>query len=336
MKACLRRWKWVILYTAFLLSSLGLARRVQNWIYDRNLSGLIGWTLLLAGVACFVLIIRRMRRLQGKLSPFSLVRLVVFLLLYLVCVVKATSVTVERVHFIEYGLLAILCLQAVDERHPNLRRMIYAVTATFFIGFVDEVFQGFHPFRYYDHKDVILNVIAGVLPVAGMFWLPLMQTRPKQTRTIPVPESSGQEALPNLRPRISDACVLGLVLGVVCAMVWIGRVDGNRVLLPGRWERVNRCGLMEWMEIRKDGEITLEDAEGRRAVGWYEVKGDRLDGPQLRVEVILGSGEGPCDWETGSRIHAYFEVEKEQLVFKRRKAWSFRRVSPQEPIEKVQ
>jgi len=327
MKACFLQWKWVLLYTAFLLSSLNIARGVLDWLADRNLTGLISIALVLAGFGCLVLIIRRIRQVQERISVSSWVRLFAFLALYLVCVVEATSITVERVHFIEYGLLGLLCLQAVGSQYGSARRVAYAVVVGFVIGFIDEVIQGLLLSRYYDLRDVSINLLGVGLPILGLFGAPLLQGRPRRTGTS-TRQNPARETHRNLWFRSADAVALVSVLGVLCAMRKISKVEWNEALLTGHWERQNPCGRLERVQINENGSIYWQDAKGNRAVGWYEVGGNRLDGPQLRVQIIRGTGEGPCIWTAGGRINAYFEVDKDRLVFKRRRQFPFKRLNP--------
>ena len=161
------RWRWVFAYTAFLLLSLGYARRIVVWLRMRDLSGLMGILLLGVGILGIVFVFRRVYQNQGRLTGSSLRRLLVFLAIYLCSVALSTSVTEERLHFIEYGILGILCFHAMDARCPIRRRAVYAVAVAFTIGFFDEVIQGFLAVRYYDIRDIAINGLAAGLPLCA-------------------------------------------------------------------------------------------------------------------------------------------------------------------------
>ena len=322
------RWKWVCAYTAFLLLSLGAVRRIVHWLRIRDLTGLISMALLVVGILGIVFVFRRVYRIQGRFTGSSLLKLLVFLAVYLFCVAGSTSVTEERVHFIQYGILGVLCFYAVDARYPILRRAVYAVLAAFTIGFLDEVIQGLLAVRYYDARDVAINGLAAGLPIAGLLWVPLVRRESLQEGLQSLPAAIPSNGPLRFRFVITDTTALLLVAGILCAMFWIGREKWEPGLLPGQWERENRCGSFERMRIQEDLWIFWEDENENRAQGRYQVDGNRLDGPQLRVEVLEGMGEGPCVWEAGKRRHYYFELDEQRLVFKKRRAFPFRRADP--------
>jgi glucan phosphoethanolaminetransferase (alkaline phosphatase superfamily) len=70
---------------------------------------------------------------------------------------------IEKMHFIEYGLLSIFVFKAL--RHNIKSRSIYLYSAliVFCVGFLDESIQYVLPNRVYDAKDVIVDGAAGIL-----------------------------------------------------------------------------------------------------------------------------------------------------------------------------
>ena len=352
-RALLARWRWVIAYSAFLLGSVSLTREVIGWLQDRELTGLLGIGLLLVAAAGAGFLLYRMRGPQGRVALPALLRLALFLSLYGYLAVALTVVTVERIHFVEYGILGLLCFQAADWRHGQARRVVYAITAAFFVGFVDEVIQGLVELRYYDEHDVILNLCAVGLPVLGLLWLPWK--RGDRATVLPAGAGEGDAGglpggFPSPTPlpaplaeqragpatlsgrtavlRLPDLLVPAVAAGVALCMLWIPRVQWDLTELPGLWERDNTCGVHEWMEIRDDRVIRWWDADGNQAEARYEVGGNRLDGPLLVLRVVAGEGKGLCVWQKGMGRNHYFEVDGDRLVFKKRVTRSFTRVKP--------
>lgn len=93
--------------------------------------------------------------------------------------VTGLPVLQERLHFLEYGVLAGLCEAALRERWhvlrppAELRRaslatgpLAGALALTAAAGWVDEIIQAFVPHRVYDSRDVALNTFAGLLALA--------------------------------------------------------------------------------------------------------------------------------------------------------------------------
>jgi|CXWL01.1.fsa_nt_gi hypothetical protein len=76
----------------------------------------------------------------------------------------------ERLHLFEYGLLAILVEAALRAREPArpLRAAGLAAALTAAAGWLDELWQGLLPNRYYDLRDVGFNAGAAVLALAAL------------------------------------------------------------------------------------------------------------------------------------------------------------------------
>ena len=70
---------------------------------------------------------------------------------------------IERMHFVEYGLLSLFVFRAL--RHNIRDRSIYfwSGLSVFCLGFLDEGIQYLLPNRVYEIKDVVVNGVAGIL-----------------------------------------------------------------------------------------------------------------------------------------------------------------------------
>jgi hypothetical protein len=243
----------------------------------------------------------------------------------------STNLIVDRIHFVEYGILGLLCFRAVSPRNGTLRRVGRTMVAVFTIGFLDEVIQGFLPIRYYVLQDLVIDILAGFLPLFGLLWLPLSRTEPqKPDKSILFEERSVRER-PSRRLQPADAGMLLWAVFLVLGAVWIGRVAWDLEPLFGQWERKNRCQRIERIEVRRSGTILWEDEAGGRAEGHYRVSGNRLDGPLLEIRVLWGQGTDPCSWRTAEGRARYFDVDAQRLVFKKEREFPFSRISPLPP-----
>ncbi len=222
IRELLNSWKWVLGYTLLILLTLNQTRRFLDWLEGRNLAGLQALFLLFAGIGCFVLLLRHIRRTQGGFTLSTGLRLVGFLGLYLCCMFLATDLTVDRIHFVEYGILGVLCFHAVGPRHGPVRRAAYAMVAVFAIGFLDETIQGLLASRYYALRDVVIDLMAGFLPVLGILWWPLAPRDP-QERVESVPSASTPRTGESFRFRPSDVGALLLTSFLVLGVLWVGR-----------------------------------------------------------------------------------------------------------------
>lgn len=91
--------------------------------------------------------------------------------------VRAGVPTLERTHLFEYGLLAVLLYEAMNERRANGAGVRFpgplVIVVTAGLGWLDEAVQGFVPGRVYDLRDVAVNAIAAagaVTAIAALRW----------------------------------------------------------------------------------------------------------------------------------------------------------------------
>jgi hypothetical protein len=234
----------------------------------------------------------------------------------------STDLTVDRIHFVEYGVLGLLCFHATSPQHVWVRRAAYAMVAVFAIGFLDEFVQGILASRYYALRDVVIDLMAGFLPMLGLLWWPLAPTGPEgRTRSVSAPST----AVPSRRVRASDTCAFLMTSFLVFGAFWVRGVSWDMEPLYGTWERENRCEQVERIRFGRDETVLWEDDAGGRARGRYRVRGNRLDGPLLEVEVLEGKGSNSCAWTAGEWRRRYFRVDAERLLFVKERAFPFRR-----------
>lgn len=77
----------------------------------------------------------------------------------------------EKIHFIQYGLLAYFLFRALRCDYSRIISYIGAFVLTTLFGWGDEIIQYFLPSRYYDLRDVGLNAISGLLSLCLVFIL---------------------------------------------------------------------------------------------------------------------------------------------------------------------
>lgn len=160
-----------------IYSTLSVVRPFSEWL--RDWGGLIpALILLFGGVAGWGLRGLR-RRWPGRLESAVLVGVAVaYGILFF-----ALRTPEEAMHFVEYGLVAVLVYEALAERRrarpgdPEdsgdsawLVRWpaLGALALTGAAGWLDEGIQHLLPTRYYDLRDVFFNAAAAALAVAAV------------------------------------------------------------------------------------------------------------------------------------------------------------------------
>lgn len=162
------------LLLAFIYSTLGVARSVTNALRDAgylrySVAAAFGLALLLVGV--------QLVRVRPKLSWSSWGVLALSALVY-AAVVSSMESPEERLHLLEYGLVALLAERAMPKRLSGARRLGAAAAFTAAAGWCDELIQALLPSRYYDLRDVGFNALAGALALGALAAFRLTRPRP--------------------------------------------------------------------------------------------------------------------------------------------------------------
>lgn len=218
-----RSWLPPLALTLFIWTTLPLVSGVRRWIKNH-----VGeWPLRYAATALFVALagfaihhfVRRARIRHARFWR----QIALLAVLYVVSLVIYGHEAVEQLHLFEYGLLAVLVLEALPGVLAGIPRQATALAITGLLGFVDECLQGlinrhydamlaalvrvFHStpervkdlffIRFFDWRDVRLNFSSALLGLwAWALWrsansTPSPPTRPPAAtpRTITSPGS---------------------------------------------------------------------------------------------------------------------------------------------------
>jgi VanZ family protein len=84
----------------------------------------------------------------------------------------------EKLHFLEYGVVALLASAGSPVAWSRSRRFIGAALFTLAAGWLDEGIQALLPTRYYDLRDVGFNALAGVMALAALEVVRFVSRRP--------------------------------------------------------------------------------------------------------------------------------------------------------------
>ena len=143
------------------------AREVVNWLRERNTLRLAVTLVLMAVVVLLARnLIRRRPSRRELLIALLLVASYAAVLLWM-------DRAEERLHLVEYGMVAAFFYRALSERQQAgsklwLSPAVAAVWMTAVAGWLDEAIQYFVPSRVYDLRDVAFNALAGLLAVVAM------------------------------------------------------------------------------------------------------------------------------------------------------------------------
>jgi VanZ family protein len=74
----------------------------------------------------------------------------------------------EKIHFIEYGGVAMLAHAASPRSWSQRKRFIACALFVAAAGWIDEGIQALLPSRYYDLRDVAFNAAAGLMALGAI------------------------------------------------------------------------------------------------------------------------------------------------------------------------
>jgi VanZ family protein len=172
-------WLWVILFTIVIYATLPVApvawrvfaRRVGNGAEIIVITSL----LLTAGGVLWLSLRRAGPIAAGRIALLGAVGAV-----YLAIIAMVELTPAEKLHFLYYGLLAVLVYRALRLDLGGGSLLVLTVIVVAVIGLGDEVLQGIIPRRYFEWKDVALNAVSGLLATAliVILWQPDRETTP--------------------------------------------------------------------------------------------------------------------------------------------------------------
>lgn len=147
-----------------IYSTLAVARRIAETLREANLLRVSVAVAFVSAVATLLVVVRRTPSLRSRRAVLTLVGLAAVYAL----VVWPMESPEEKLHFLEYGLVAVLAFFSAPERLEGPLRSLAAALFTGAAGWVDEGIQALLPTRYYDLRDVGFNALAGVMALCSL------------------------------------------------------------------------------------------------------------------------------------------------------------------------
>jgi hypothetical protein len=158
------------MWTVAIFLTIPLARTIQrfvarNWgdeIFSYAVLGFIAAGMV-AGLSC----ISRGRSLLSR-DSFWLLAVAIIFSGYTLKLGQGSPT--EAVHFVQYGILGILLFRALSHRIHDSAIYLAAAIMGVIIGMVDEIIQWLTPERYWELKDIWLNLFAVTLVQIAISW----------------------------------------------------------------------------------------------------------------------------------------------------------------------
>lgn len=158
-----RLWTVLLVLVATIYATLGVAPSVASALRDRGaLDGVFIVSFLLIGAGVVV------QGLRSGMRGQEVGILVAAAAVYLMVIVRI-GLPEERTHLMEYGVVALVALEALRERWGSERLLISAIVAILVgtvAGTIDELIQAVLPNRVFDPEDILVNILASAIAVS--------------------------------------------------------------------------------------------------------------------------------------------------------------------------
>jgi hypothetical protein len=146
-------------YLATIYATLGVMKTITIYLRERGVLRLTVASLFASAALVTAVVLFR--------DPLNRTRRVVTTLLIAACVYLAAiypmSSPEEKVHFIEYGVVALLAQASAPAAWTLRRKRAAAALFVLVAGWIDEGIQAVLPNRFYDLRDVLFNTFAGLM-----------------------------------------------------------------------------------------------------------------------------------------------------------------------------
>ncbi|MCA9771732.1 MAG: VanZ family protein [Myxococcales bacterium] len=154
------------LYIAGIVANLGAGPAIVRWVGHHGLGGAlrVGIPLGMGTGALGLLYLVRVRWRERRVSRYLALALLAAAVGWLLWILRRWPA--EQMHLVQYGLLGPLAVWALAPFVPGFRVVPAAALLAAWVGLIDELIQGWLPTRYYDARDVWVNIAASALGIA--------------------------------------------------------------------------------------------------------------------------------------------------------------------------
>ncbi len=162
-------WTWVAVWTLFIYYTITRAREIQALVADSVGREWFSYSVFLVIAAGCVWAVRSLIRsgIQIRRTQGLWLAAVALVFVGWTWHLKKGSPE-EALHFVEYGVLAVLLFRAFSHSVRDPAVYVCCAMVGCGLGTVDEIIQWITPRRYFDYRDILLNVSACALVLAGI------------------------------------------------------------------------------------------------------------------------------------------------------------------------
>lgn len=172
-------WLYVLLCVAAIFATIPIARRMQEYVAARLGRETFTVVVVSATILATAAALSYLRKTGA--TAINYLWLLLIAVLFVGYTFSLRQHPEEALHFVEYGILAVLVYRALCHRIQDPSVYVGAVLLCLIVGVVDEGIQWATPGRYWGIGDIWLNGLAATLVMAGI----ALGLRPPIIKTYP-------------------------------------------------------------------------------------------------------------------------------------------------------
>jgi hypothetical protein len=261
-------------YCLFLFVSGAYLYQIVRWVQSIGLEWIFPWvTLAFLGMTIVLLGTQIVRALSRK--RYSHLLFLGIVLLSFFPAYFNIDRPLERFHFLEYSVLGGMIFRALASGKYSLRFYLVSLNLLLLVSYCDEVIQGFVSGRYYDIRDIWINIFSGAIGLLVLRMADLNHPLPLHPAL--KPEHAGSTRKPPLVDLHIFWTDLLLLLPLACILLFNFQITRPRHSgdLPGVWLNGSAPGSRLRFEAGERAWAELPDCSARFS---YALGGNALDG----------------------------------------------------------
>ena len=163
-----RDWLPVVAWTLCIYATIPLARAVQWWVSEHWTRDAFSWVAYASVAAGLLLAIHHFRRRAVAVARRQWIVLGLLAAIFAWGMWHLRELPEEAIHLPQYAVLSLLLYRACSRRYGDRAAFACAALLGAFLGIFDEVIQWAVPRRFFETKDIIINVASVLLIQAGL------------------------------------------------------------------------------------------------------------------------------------------------------------------------
>ena len=162
-------WSSIVVYTGIIYATLSIVSKIRKSLVEKFGPNVFDHIYWFCGIIAAILLFYCFRKFKGKqlIVKLSITAVIACIYGYYLSGMKYP---IERIHFLEYGILGVLILLAFSRHIKSWISIILSLNLVYWIGLGDEAIQGILASRVGEIRDCIINLFSGALGIA-LLWL---------------------------------------------------------------------------------------------------------------------------------------------------------------------